>query len=111
MSKKLTKKELFDILNSLDECPPKNDLINILYHTLLEDTSICTETHFAFYRTVSKEIIEYSNKYFILISGDHTLEDIIDFIYSFLENFKTLKKELYKKHKKELLRTNYKCHY
>ncbi|SCQ12860.1 Plasmodium exported protein (PHISTa-like), unknown, putative [Plasmodium gaboni] len=58
MSKKLTKKELFDILNSLDECPPKNDLINILYHTLLEDTSICTETHFAFYRTVSKEIIE-----------------------------------------------------
>ncbi|KYN93127.1 exported protein (PHISTa), partial [Plasmodium gaboni] len=34
MSKNLTKKELFDVLNSLKECPSNEDLRNIWSHTV-----------------------------------------------------------------------------
>ncbi|SOV84118.1 Plasmodium exported protein, unknown function [Plasmodium reichenowi] len=65
---------------------------------------------FEFYKTVATEVIKYSNRFFMLINGEHTLDDILEFIYSFLEHFKILKKELYEKHKKELLQKNWKFH-
>ncbi|KYN93153.1 exported protein (PHISTa), partial [Plasmodium gaboni] len=49
------------------------------------------------------EEVEYTKDFYTLINGKHTLDDILKFIYSFLEHLKTLKKELHKKHQKELL--------
>ncbi|SOV84267.1 Plasmodium exported protein (PHISTa), unknown, putative [Plasmodium sp.] len=93
MSRKLTEKELHDVLNSLETCPPKEDLKNIWNHTI----------------GVAKEGLDdiqkllYTKDFFSLINGKHTIDDILKFIYSFLEHFETLKKELYKKYQKELL--------
>ncbi|SOV20005.1 Plasmodium exported protein (PHISTa), unknown function [Plasmodium sp. gorilla clade G2] len=139
MSKQLTEKELLDVLNSLKECPSKEDLRNIWNHTVgvakggLDDiqrelkgliqkyldndtyrhdimgreeylynniwqqnlSSLCT--------TVGSEVVENTNRFFSLINGEHTLDDILKFIYSFLEHFETLKKELHEKHQSELL--------
>ncbi|SOV20988.1 Plasmodium exported protein (PHISTa), unknown function [Plasmodium sp. DRC-Itaito] len=140
MSKNLTEKELFDVLNSLKECPPKEDLRNIWNHTLgvakegldnvylqlkasiqkyldddfLRPISLSTRMVFAYnYRlnghifrliqAVGKEEVEYTINFYNLINGEHTLDDILKFIYSYLEHLKTLKKELHQKHEKELL--------
>ncbi|CZT62766.1 hypothetical protein CYL21_1528 [Plasmodium falciparum NF54] len=139
MSKNLTEKELYDILNSLEECPPKEDLINIWHHALragkgfdnvvnelkaliqkyldndFYNTCCCTKKElvyrsiwekncFEFYTDVAYELVKYSNGFFELINGKHTLDDILEYIYSFLEQFKILKKELYEKYKKILLK-------
>ncbi|SOV16411.1 Plasmodium exported protein (PHISTa-like), unknown function [Plasmodium sp. gorilla clade G2] len=140
VSKKLKEKELYDILNSLKECPPKDDLNNIWNHAMgvvkedfdnvlydLETSiqeyldsdysysyccvkfkpvyaSILEENIARFNGTFEKELKKYTDKFFSLIKGKPTLDDILKFIYSFLEHFRTLKKELHKKHKKELLR-------
>ncbi|SCQ12884.1 Plasmodium exported protein (PHISTa), unknown, putative [Plasmodium gaboni] len=143
MSKNLTEKELYDVLNSLKECPPKEDLRNIWTHTLgiakegldniyqqlkasiqkYLDNDISVFSYVGlhmlfnsyvykdiwnrnmsrFYKTLVTEELEYNNKFFSLINGKHTLDDILKFIYSFLEHFKTLKKQLHKQHQKELL--------
>ncbi|SOV23555.1 Plasmodium exported protein (PHIST), unknown function [Plasmodium sp. DRC-Itaito] len=140
LSKNLTEKELFDVLNSLKECPPKEDLRNIWNHTLgvakedldniyqqlkasiqkyLDDDFLDTLDDSAFdvcaynYRlqghisrlnqAVGKEEVKYTKDFYNLINNKHTLDDILKFIYSYLEHFKTLKKELHQKHQKELL--------
>ncbi|SOV20584.1 Plasmodium exported protein (PHISTa), unknown, putative [Plasmodium sp. DRC-Itaito] len=140
MSKNLTEKELYDVLNSLKECPPKEDLRNLWTHTRgiakegVEDIvkelkvliqkyldndiyeggfymtnmsyvyeSIWDKNMSRFYKTLVTEEILSTNNFFSLINGKHTLDDILKFIYSYLEHFKTLKKELHQKHQKELL--------
>ncbi|SOV20177.1 Plasmodium exported protein (PHIST), unknown function [Plasmodium sp. gorilla clade G2] len=141
LSKNLTKKELYDVLNSLEECPSNEDLRNIWIHTVgvvKEDLdnivkelkasiqkyldkdisvstygcrqgrcwlyeSIWTENIWGFSQTVETNVVEYTNKFFSLINDEHTLDDILKFIYSFVEYFKTIKNELHEKHQKELL--------
>ncbi|SOV25600.1 Plasmodium exported protein (PHISTa-like), unknown function [Plasmodium sp. DRC-Itaito] len=139
LSKNLTEKELFDVLNSLKECPSKEDLRNIWNHTIgvakegldnvylqlkasiqkyLDDDFLDTNDRrhkFFLYnyrleghisrlnQAVGNEEVEYTKDFYTLINNKHTLDDILKFIYSYLEHFKTLKKELHKKHQKELL--------
>ncbi|KOB61644.1 hypothetical protein PFHG_03424 [Plasmodium falciparum HB3] len=139
ISKQLTRQELFDVLNSFNECPPKEDLRNIWNHPLGvakegfydiqkdlkgsiqkyldndiyagtdEDHSkiflydrIWNENISRFYKAIATEELEYNKNFFILINGKHTLDDILSFIYSFLEHIKILKSELHEKHQKEL---------
>lgn len=59
---------------------------------------------FEFYKTVATEVIKQSNIFFMLINGEHTLDDILKFINSFLEDFKTLKVKLHKEYEKDLLK-------
>ncbi|SOV73813.1 Plasmodium exported protein (PHIST), unknown, putative [Plasmodium sp. gorilla clade G3] len=140
MSRKLTEKELHDVLNSLETCPSKDDLRNIWNHTIgvakegLDDIqkelkasiqkyldndilekingygnklflydNILKGNTFRLCQTVSIEELLYTKDFFSLINGKHTIDDVLKFIYSFLEHIETLKKELYKKHQKELL--------
>ncbi|SOV21214.1 Plasmodium exported protein (PHIST), unknown, putative [Plasmodium sp. DRC-Itaito] len=140
LSKNLTEKELFDVLNSLKECPPKEDLRNIWNHTCgiakedldniyqqlkasiqkyLDDDFLCMvdnsprgvfsynyrlKEHISrIFQAVGNEEVEYTKDFYKLINGKHTLDDILKFIYSFLEHIKTLKKQLHQKHQKELL--------
>ncbi|SOV74259.1 Plasmodium exported protein (PHISTa), unknown, putative [Plasmodium sp. gorilla clade G3] len=141
LSKNLTEKELFDLLNSFKVCPPKEDLRNIWNHTIdvakggFDDiqkelkalvqkyldndishtfssdkeefvyATIWGENISRFNGTVATEVVEYTNKFFSLINGKHTLDDILKFIYSFLEHFKILKKELHEYHQKDLLQS------
>ncbi|SOV76028.1 Plasmodium exported protein (PHIST), unknown, putative [Plasmodium sp. gorilla clade G3] len=55
------------------------------------------------HQAVTSEELLHTKDFFSLINGKHTLDDILKFIYSFLEYIKTLKKELHEKHQKELL--------
>ncbi|SOV78743.1 Plasmodium exported protein (PHISTa), unknown function [Plasmodium reichenowi] len=55
-----------------------------------------------FHKTVATEELEYSKKFFSLINGKHTLDDILNFIYSFLEHIEILKNELHGKYQKKL---------
>ncbi|SOV10072.1 acyl-CoA binding protein, isoform 1, ACBP1, putative [Plasmodium gaboni] len=140
MSKNLTEKELYDVLNSLKECPSKEDLRNIWSHTrgvgkegldnvylqlkasiqkYLDDDFLNRTDHsrrerFVYncrleghisriFEAVGNEEVEYTKDFYTLINGKHTLDDILKFIYSFLEHLKTLKKQLHQKHQKELL--------
>ncbi|SOS76416.1 Plasmodium exported protein (PHISTa), unknown, putative [Plasmodium sp. gorilla clade G1] len=139
-SKNLTEKELYEFLNSLEECPSNEDLRKIWTKTLAVakggfddihkelkeliqkylDNDIYTtfrfikrkfgyeniweENIFRFYRTVANEEVQYSNDFYKLINDEHTLDDVLKFIYSFLEHFKTLKKELPEEHQKQLLK-------
>ncbi|KYN93110.1 exported protein (PHISTa) [Plasmodium gaboni] len=135
MSKTLTEKELFDVLNSFEECPAKENLRNIWNHAvgiakegvddiqrelkgLIQkylDNDVCDERGdwlyetiwkrnlFSFCDKISTEEVKYTKNFYNLINGKHTIDDILKFIYSFLEHFKTLKKELHQKHHKELL--------
>ncbi|SOV21823.1 Plasmodium exported protein (PHISTa), unknown function [Plasmodium sp. DRC-Itaito] len=142
MSKNLTKKELFDVLNSLKECPSNEDLRNIWSHTvdiakegldnLLKESKTSVQKYldnninishdkygnqlFVYYeiwneyisrfsKEVAIEEVEYTNKFFSLINDKHTLDDILKFIYSFLEYFEILKKILQEEYHEELLRT------
>ncbi|KYN93186.1 exported protein (PHIST), partial [Plasmodium gaboni] len=139
ISKSLTEKELFDVLNSLEECPPLEDLKNIWTHTLgvakegLDDKLkelkapiqkyldndifqwdgfnkrwfydyIWKEYRNKFCQSVITEEMQYTQSFLYLINHKHTLDEILKFIYSFLEYFQILKKELYEKHKEELLK-------
>ncbi|SOS78212.1 Plasmodium exported protein (PHIST), unknown, putative [Plasmodium sp. gorilla clade G1] len=65
--------------------------------------SIWKQCRTGFCQTVATEVLEYTNKFFNLINDKHTLDDILKFIYSFLEHFTTLKKVLHEKYHKELL--------
>ncbi|SCQ12584.1 Plasmodium exported protein (PHIST), unknown, putative [Plasmodium sp.] len=65
--------------------------------------NIWKETVSGFCKAVAKKEIEYTKNYFTLVNDEHTLDDIVKYIYSFLEYFKTLKKELHEKYQKELL--------
>ncbi|SOV20279.1 Plasmodium exported protein (PHISTa), unknown function [Plasmodium sp. gorilla clade G2] len=140
LSKNLTEKELYDVLNSLKECPSKEDLRNIWTHTLgiakegldniyqqlkasiqnyldndflsrIEHSShevfvykYRLEGHISrIFQAVTNEEVEYTRHFYTLINNKHTLDDILKFLYSFLEHFKTLKKQLHKHHQKELL--------
>ncbi|SCQ12730.1 Plasmodium exported protein (PHISTa), unknown, putative [Plasmodium sp.] len=140
LSKNLTETELLDVLNSLKECPPKEDLRNIWNHTIsvakegfddilkelkgliqkyLDNDVHVTDVYghggsyiyeniwkeycSVFCKTVANEEIEYTNGFYRLINVEHTLDDILKFIYSFLEHIEILKKELHEKHQKELL--------
>ncbi|SOS79563.1 Plasmodium exported protein (PHISTa), unknown, putative [Plasmodium sp. gorilla clade G1] len=64
---------------------------------------IWQENSSRFYKTVAFEQLEYTNDFYRLINGEHTLDDILKFIYSFLEHFTSLINDLHKKHKKDLL--------
>ncbi|SOV20176.1 Plasmodium exported protein (PHIST), unknown function [Plasmodium sp. gorilla clade G2] len=140
LSKNLTEKELFDVLNSLKECPPKEDLRNIWTHTCgiakegldnifqllkasiqkyldndfitsiaMSEPSVFVYKHrleehiLSIMEAVTNEELEYTKNFYTLINNKHTLDDILKFLYSFLEHFKTLKKQLYEQHQKELL--------
>ncbi|KYN93112.1 exported protein (PHISTa) [Plasmodium gaboni] len=142
MSKNLTEKELYDVLNSLKECPPKEDLRNIWNHTmgvakedldnLLKESKASIQKYLdndilknterygikyfvydemwnlyisKFSKEVANEEVEYTKNFYNLINGKHTIDDILKFIYSFLEHFKTIINELHKKHHKDLLET------
>ncbi|SCQ12681.1 Plasmodium exported protein (PHIST), unknown, putative [Plasmodium sp.] len=54
-------------------------------------------------QAIGSEETEYTKHFFTLINNKHILDDILNYIYSFLQHIETLKKELYKKHQKELL--------
>ncbi|ETW51061.1 hypothetical protein PFMALIP_00906 [Plasmodium falciparum MaliPS096_E11] len=54
-----------------------------------------------FYETIINEEKEYTRKFYSIINVNHTLDDILNFIYSFLEHIELLKKELYEKCQKE----------
>ncbi|SOV20440.1 Plasmodium exported protein (PHISTa), unknown function [Plasmodium sp. gorilla clade G2] len=139
MSKHLTEKELYDVLDSLKECPSKEDLRNIWSHTVgvakegvvdiqkalkasiqkyldndFLNKFIQGKDHYVYnfrlkehitniLAAVATEEGEYTKHFYTLINKKHTLDDILKFIYSFLEHFKTLKKQLYEQHQKELL--------
>ncbi|SOV25601.1 Plasmodium exported protein (PHIST), unknown, putative [Plasmodium sp. DRC-Itaito] len=135
ISKRLTEKELFEVLNSFEECPSKEDLRNIWTHTrdiakegvedIVKDLkasiqkyldndvyddkedwlydTIWKRNRFSLCEKIGSEEVKYTKNFFNLINGKHTIDDILKFIYSFLEHFKTLKKELHQKHQKELL--------
>ncbi|SCQ12683.1 Plasmodium exported protein (PHISTa), unknown, putative [Plasmodium sp.] len=64
---------------------------------------IWQEINFGLCGTVANVQLKYTENFYRLISDEHTLDDVLKFIYSFLEHFKTLKKELREKHQKELL--------
>ncbi|SOV76614.1 Plasmodium exported protein (PHISTa), unknown function [Plasmodium reichenowi] len=141
MSKSLTEMELREVLNSLKECPSKEDLRIIWSHTLgvakggldvvlnmlkgliqkyLDNdvyigidvdgyeeflyARIWNENHSGFCKTIANEEAKYSKFFFRLINSKHTLDDVLKFIYSFLEHFDKLKKELHEKHQEEILR-------
>ncbi|SOS76162.1 Plasmodium exported protein (PHISTa), unknown, putative [Plasmodium sp. gorilla clade G1] len=72
------------------------DMRGWLYNNIWE------ENFWRFSRTISNYIVEYTNHFYNLINDEHTLDDILKFIYSFLKYFKTLKEELREKHQKEL---------
>ncbi|SOV84043.1 Plasmodium exported protein (PHISTa), unknown, putative [Plasmodium sp.] len=55
------------------------------------------------FQAVTNEELLHSKNFFTLINNKHTLDDILKFIYSYLEHFKILKKELYEYHQKKLL--------
>ncbi|SCQ12734.1 Plasmodium exported protein (PHISTa), unknown, putative [Plasmodium gaboni] len=135
ISKRLTEKELFEVLNSFEECPSEEDLRNIWNHTLgvvkggfddmqrelkgliqkYLDNDVYNKRGIGLYETIWKknlfslsekiatEEVKYTKNFYNLINGKHTIDDILKFIYSFLEHFKTLKKELHQKQQKELL--------
>ncbi|SOV12747.1 Plasmodium exported protein (PHISTa), unknown function [Plasmodium sp. gorilla clade G2] len=142
MSKNLSRKELFDVLNSLKECPSNEDLRNIWFHTvdiakegldnLLKESKTSIQKYLdnnihistdkygnktllyekiwneyisRFSQEVEREEVEYTNEFFSLINDKHTLDDILKFIYSFLEYFEILKKILQEEYHEELLRT------
>ncbi|SOV75447.1 Plasmodium exported protein (PHISTa), unknown, putative [Plasmodium sp. gorilla clade G3] len=141
ISKNLTEKELFDVLNSLEVCPSKEDLRNIWTHTLavgkegLDDIQKKLKASIQKYldndfservehsghkefvynyalkghilkilKAVTSEEIEHTKIFFRLINDKHALDDILKFIYSFLNHFKIFIKELLEKHQKELLK-------
>ncbi|SOV83943.1 Plasmodium exported protein (PHISTa), unknown function [Plasmodium sp.] len=140
MSTFLTEKELYEVLNSLETCPSKEDLKIIWSHTVgvakegFDDiqkelkTSIqkyldsdiypifrCIKGKFGyeriwnenisgFYGTVANVELEYTKRFLALINGEHTLDDVLKFIYSFLEYFEILKKKLREEHQEELFR-------
>ncbi|SOV20000.1 Plasmodium exported protein (PHISTa-like), unknown function [Plasmodium sp. gorilla clade G2] len=68
----------------------------------LYDT-IWKQNLFSLCEKIATEELEYSIKFFSLINDKHTLDDILKFIYSFLEYFKIFKKELHEKYQRELL--------
>lgn len=76
----------------------KNNVKIFLYDTLWN------ETRALFCKTLVTEVVEQANDFFSLINDKHKLDDILKFIYSYLEHFKILKKELYVKNQKELLK-------
>ncbi|SOV20077.1 Plasmodium exported protein (PHISTa), unknown function [Plasmodium sp. gorilla clade G2] len=133
ISKRLSEKELFEVLNSFEECPSNDDLRYIWSHTMgvakevldhvfkeskasiqkYLDNDILKSTDaygfkffvydemwkeyiYRFSKEVAIEEVEYTNKFFSLIKDKHTYDDILKFIYSFLENFKTVINELLK---------------
>ncbi|SOV20235.1 Plasmodium exported protein (PHISTa), unknown function [Plasmodium sp. gorilla clade G2] len=142
ISKRLSEKELFEMLNSFEECPSNEDLRYIWSHTMgvakevldnqfkeskasiqkYLDNDIFKRTDsfgnkvfvyeeiwkeyvWRFSRDVGIEEVDYTNEFFRLIKDEHTYDDILKFIYSFLENFNTIINELHKKHHKDLLET------
>ncbi|ETW30800.1 hypothetical protein PFFCH_01781 [Plasmodium falciparum FCH/4] len=136
MSKNLTETELHEVLNSLEKCPPNEDLRNIWSHavgvanegfdniqkelkTLIQKyldndidlgngkvqyNDIWKGIVLSFCTTVGTEVVEYTNNFLGLINREHTLDDILKFINSFLEDFKTLKVKLHKEYEKDLLK-------
>ncbi|SCQ12615.1 Plasmodium exported protein (PHIST), unknown, putative [Plasmodium gaboni] len=102
-------KEVFDnILKELKATIQKY-LDNDVYVRIDERTRpyllydlIWKETCSGFSKTIELEQLEYTNDFYRLINDEHTLDDILQFIYAFLEHFRTLKKELYEKYKKVL---------
>ncbi|CDO62020.1 Plasmodium exported protein (PHISTa), unknown function [Plasmodium reichenowi] len=66
--------------------------------------NIWNENRSGFCKTVANEEANYSKFFFRLINSKHTLDDVLKFIYSFLEHFDKLKKELHEKHQEEILR-------
>ncbi|CDO61971.1 Plasmodium exported protein (PHISTa), unknown function, partial [Plasmodium reichenowi] len=93
MLKGLIQKHLDNDVNIEDFTDEHNDF---LY------ARIWNECISRFYETIVTEEREYSKKFFSLINGKHTLDDILNFIYSFLEHIEILKNELHGKHQKEL---------
>ncbi|ETW43480.1 hypothetical protein PFNF135_02393 [Plasmodium falciparum NF135/5.C10] len=55
------------------------------------------------YEIVGTKEEEHTKNFLNLINREHTLDDILKFIYSFLDHFDTLKKELHEETQKELL--------
>ncbi|SOV84147.1 Plasmodium exported protein (PHISTa), unknown, putative [Plasmodium sp.] len=135
-TKNLTKKELFDVLNSLETCPSKEDLRNIWNHTIgvakegLDDiekelkasiqkyldndnyqgvrrseyNTAWERNLFNLCRGVASEEVEYTKRFLSLINDEHALDDILNFIYSFLEHLQIIKNELREKYQEELLK-------
>ncbi|SOV20004.1 Plasmodium exported protein (PHISTa), unknown function [Plasmodium sp. gorilla clade G2] len=64
--------------------------------------SLWKKNLFSLCETIAEQQMEYTKNFYSLINGEHTVDDILKFIYSFLEFFEALKKELHKKHQEEL---------
>ncbi|EWC76127.1 hypothetical protein C923_03195 [Plasmodium falciparum UGT5.1] len=108
----IAKEGLDDILKALKELIQKY-LDNDIYEwetdeygnkELLYDR-IWHQNLYSLCGTIANEERKYTNRFLNLINDKHILDDILIFIYSFLEHFNTLKKELHIKYKEELLRS------
>ncbi|SOS76167.1 Plasmodium exported protein (PHISTa), unknown, putative [Plasmodium sp. gorilla clade G1] len=104
----VAKEGLDDILNVLKASIQKyldNDIIGTKNHmrTSFIYDRIWKGTVVRFSRTVAAEEVEYTNKFLRLINEKHTFDDILKFIYSFLDHLNSLKKELHEKYQQELL--------
>ncbi|SPJ10031.1 Plasmodium exported protein (PHIST), unknown, putative [Plasmodium sp. DRC-Itaito] len=58
-----------------------------------------------FCKTIANEEANYSKFFFRLINSKHTLDDILIYIYSFIEYFQMLQKNLHEKYQEEILRS------
>ncbi|ETW47899.1 hypothetical protein PFMALIP_04087 [Plasmodium falciparum MaliPS096_E11] len=131
ISKQLTRQELFDVLNSFNECPPKEDLLNLWRHTLGLNKERLNALLNELFNVFPKNSIEFSfvpskcgntfsyttiwfrcisecgaetsinetrftKEFYELINNKPSIDDIRDFIFSCLEQFEQMYKDLYK---------------
>ncbi|EUT84805.1 hypothetical protein PFAG_03099 [Plasmodium falciparum Santa Lucia] len=103
MSKNLTETELHEKeLKTLIQKYLDNDID--LGNGKVQYNDIWKGIVLSFCTTVGTEVVEYTNNFLGLINREHTLDDILKFINSFLEDFKTLKVKLHKEYEKDLLK-------
>ncbi|SOV84238.1 Plasmodium exported protein (PHIST), unknown function [Plasmodium reichenowi] len=103
---------LDDVLNMLKGLVQKcldngvniDDCMNPYTPFYMSYPRIWDESRSGLCRTVANEEAYYSKFFFRLINSKHTLDDVLEFIYSFLEHFDKLKKELREYHQEKVLR-------
>ncbi|SOS78613.1 Plasmodium exported protein (PHISTa-like), putative [Plasmodium sp. gorilla clade G1] len=136
ISKQLTRQELFDVLDSFKECPPRQDLLNLWGHALgvnkeglnvllkkllkhfpknsIDHTFSIDEDSDESYTTIwfscvhefgkqtSISEIKFTNKFHELINNKSSIVDIRNFIFSCLEEFEQMYKEIYKEYERNI---------
>ncbi|SOV84371.1 Plasmodium exported protein (PHISTa), unknown, putative [Plasmodium sp.] len=131
LKKKFTKEQMKNIIDSLEQIPPKNDLENIWKHALKTANSgtdkignelmefekkygncsdVSRTSRGSFKEVLIKQPDEfnerlkihendYTTKFQELINREHTLDELKDYVHSFLEGFENLINLLFYKYK------------